>query len=263
MSVHANNDALLKYLKEIQQQLASFCETPSPSFLETAKKVQILGEKIGRLETNLKSMNSWDAERELSSLKNDLLIQAALFREIFPFSIDPALGQTQTESPTQQLARIMRLSDDQRSAPIFYQCIRDRDPNEAQRLYTLVIEHPELLQGVVYDGQTFSMLCVQRGYLDLFERLLNEDAPMDLTTPMKLNGPKEPSTSTLNQLIKYLRGVVLFRSMYPEEYIEKMFALTKLTIKKHPNLLDLPLERSRTARQQLINDNLSSLIPKI
>lgn len=95
MSVNANNNLVLKELKKIQQTLALSCNKLSPSFSETAKKVEICGERIEHLERNLKNMTSSDAARELSSLEKELSFQATLFQATLPFHLQKSVQKAQ------------------------------------------------------------------------------------------------------------------------------------------------------------------------
>jgi hypothetical protein len=154
----------------------------------------------------------------------------------------------------------MLLSDNKsykRSDPDPDTLMKDRDANNPQLLYNLVTEYPELLQGIVHAGQTFALLCVNRGYADVLTRLINEDYPVDLATPCELYGPTEPQTCVLKQLLFEVKKVRLCKECYTKVYEEIITDLTKLIIKKYPNLLDLSLRKAETPRQEIIGDCIS------
>ena len=120
-----------------------------------------------------------------------------------------------------------------------------------------------MLKGIIHDGQTFAMLCVQRGYADILERLINENCPVDLATPCNLCGPHEPQTTVLHKLLAQVSTLRVLKSIYPEDYITHITGLTKLIINKYPELLDMPVNRERTARKQALfhHGNINDLIP--
>ena len=107
------------------------------------------------------------------------------------------------------------------------------------------------------------MLCVKRGYSDLLTRLINEDCPIDLTTPCNLCGPHEPQTTVLHALFSAILSMGWFKKLYPEDYIERITELTKLIIKKYPDLLDMEIDREKTARHYAWYWGLGYLIPRI
>lgn len=88
---------------------------------------------------------------------------------------------SQAESSAEQLVRIM-ISNTNIKDQIPYILTMKRNPNDYQDVYNLAIKNPKLLKGIIHDGQTFAMLCVQRGYADVLERLINEDYLVDLAT---------------------------------------------------------------------------------
>ena len=178
-------------------------------------------------------------------------------------NIAVASYQPQPKSSVEQLVHIM-IQDSDESAPSIY--FRDKTPDDYQAVYDLVKKHPELLQGIIYNGQSFAMLCIKRGYSDLLMHLINEGCLVDLTTPCNLCGLHNPQTTVLHELFGQLRSMNWYwlRSAFPEDYIEHITDLTKLIIKTFPELLDMKLGRGvETARQCAVSYNLGYLIPRI
>lgn len=158
---------------------------------------------------------------------------------------------SQAESSVQQLVRIM-MSSTNTEDQVPYILTKKRHPNDYQNVYNLVIKHPKLLKGIIHDGRTFAMLCVQRGYADVLARLINEDYPVDLITPCNLYGPHEPQTTVLHRLLSEVWKLRKFKDIYSEDYTECITGLTKLIIDKYPGLLDTPVNRARTAGNNAI-----------
>jgi hypothetical protein len=172
-----------------------------------------------------------------------------------------ALLLSHTESSVEQLTRIM-MSNTKHQIP--HLLTKERSPNDYQDIYDLATKHQELLKGIIYDGQTFAMLCVKRGYADVLERLINEDCFVDLATPCYLYGIDEPETTVLHQLFFEVGKARRWKQekFYSEDYTERITALTKLIISKHPNLLDIPLKNEMTAGNYAIfHHNLYDLVP--
>lgn len=170
-----------------------------------------------------------------------------------------ALGTStlQAESPVEQCVRIMMSNRDE--CP--YTLRKKRNPNDYQDIYNLTIKYPELLKGIIHDGDTFAMFCVKRGYADILERLINENSSIDLTTPCSVYFPEEPQTTVLHKLLREVSKMRAFGDVYSEDYITHITELTKLVIDKYPDLLDMPVNKAKTARQQIyMQDNVSDLI---
>ncbi|MCC7414950.1 MAG: ankyrin repeat domain-containing protein [Epsilonproteobacteria bacterium] len=143
-----------------------------------------------------------------------------------------------------------------------YTLAQNRNPHDYENVYTLATEHPTLLSGIIHKEQTFAMLCVKGGYADVLERLINEGRPVDLATPCNLDGPHEPQTTVLHELLHHVFMLRTFKTSYLEAYTEKITGLTRLIIKKDPGLLDVPVKKARTARQKVISLlDLHGLIP--
>ena len=175
-------------------------------------------------------------------------------------NIFTASSQLQAKSSDEQLADIM-IRDTNHDSP--YNLLKERTPSDYQAVYDLVIMHPELLQGIIYNGQTFAMLCVKRGYTDLLAHLINESYPIDFTTPCNLYGPHNPQTTVLHQLFGQIRSFGWFKGAFPDDYIEDITELTKLIINKYPDLLDMEIDREQTARQRAWSYGLTYLISPI
>lgn len=175
-------------------------------------------------------------------------------------NIVTASYQLQAKSSVELLVRIM-IRDSKHESP--YNLSKERNPNDYQDVYDLVINHPELMQGIIQDGRTFAMLCVERGYADLLAQLINENCPIDLATPCNMCGPHEPQTTVLHRLFGQIRSMSWFKNAFPEDYIEGITELTKLIIKKYPDLLDMKIDREQTARQYAWSCELAYLIPRI
>lgn len=173
-------------------------------------------------------------------------------------SAGTALSQLQVKSPVEQLVDIM-MRDTKNESP--YTLLNERTPNDYQAVYVLVLKHPELLQGIIHDGQTFALLCVKRGYTDLLTRLINENSPVDLTTPCRVCGPENPETTVLHALFGQVRSMQWFQTTFPEDYIEDIKELTKLIINKRPDLLDMEIDRGKTARQFAYSSEVGHLVP--
>jgi len=176
-------------------------------------------------------------------------------------TIATGLLPSQTDDSVEKLVHIMVSGANTKDLPSSILMER-RNPNDYQDVYDLVIKNPTLLKGIIHDGRTFAMLCVKRGHPDLLERLIAEGHPVDLATPCNLIGPHEPQTTVLHELFGEnckLRG--FSKSCYPEEYIALITRLTKLIINKYPQLLDVPIDRNRTARQQASFWDVDYLIP--
>lgn len=169
---------------------------------------------------------------------------------------------SQAESSVKQLIRIMMSNNTKDKPP--YILTKERNPNDYQDVYNLAIKHPKLLKGIIHDGRTFAMLCLQRGYADVLERLINEDCLVDLATPCNLNGPHNPQTTVLHKLFSEVSKLRNFKDFHSEDYIAGIIELTKLVIKKYPALLDIPVKNARTARNDAIFlwRNLGDLIPR-
>lgn len=171
---------------------------------------------------------------------------------------------SQAESSVEQLVRIM-MSNTKRWDQCPSILAEKRNPNDYQEVYNLATKHPKLLKGIIHDGRTFAMLCIQRGYADVLERLINEDYPVDITTPCNLYAnPDEPETTVLHILFLEVSKVRKFKDCHSEDYIERITGLTKLIINKDPSLLDMPVKKAPTARSQAIFlwRNLGDLIPR-
>lgn len=175
-------------------------------------------------------------------------------------TIATTLLSSQSESSVEQLVRIM-MSDTNDSCP--YNLTMRRNPNDYQNVYNLATKHPELLKGIIHNGKTFAILCVQRGYADVLERLINENRLVDLATPCNSCGPHEPQTTVLHELFREVSGFRRFKNVWPEDYVARITELTKLIINKYPDLLDIPVNRADTARDRAIFwGNLYDLIPR-
>lgn len=162
----------------------------------------------------------------------------------------------QAESPVEQCVRIMMSNRDE--CP--YTLRKKRNLNDYQDIYNLAIKHPVLLKGIIHDGQSFAMLCVKRGHADVLERLINENSSVDLATPCSLYFPEEPQTTVLHQLLREVSKMRTFRDVYSEDYIAHITELTKLVIDKYPDLLDMPINKAKTARHTIyMQDNVSDL----
>jgi len=171
------------------------------------------------------------------------------------------LLHSQTDDSVEKLVHIMVSGDTTKDLPSSLLMGR-RNPNDYQDVYDLVIKNPTLLKGIIHDGQTLAMLCVKRGYPDLLERLIVEEHPVDLATPCNLIDPDEPQTTVLHALLgQYWTVSGFLSSSYSEEYIELIKRLTKLILNKYPQLLDVRIDRNRTARQQAFFWGLGYLIP--
>lgn len=148
------------------------------------------------------------------------------------------------KNPIGRVVRIMTRNANQDTPSLLF---RDRNPHDYQDVYNLAINHPELMQGIIKDGRTFAMLCVERGYSDLLARLINENYPVDLTTPCTLDGPENPQTTILHILFR--EGHDWYWLKKPADYKASVTELIKLIINKYPDLLDMKLDRQCTARQ--------------
>ena len=158
----------------------------------------------------------------------------------------------------EQLVRIMMRDAKHKD---HYNLFKYRKPNDYQALYNLVITHPELMQGIIHDGRTFAMLCVERGYADLLVRIINENWPIDFATPCNMYGPHEPQTTVLHRLFGQMRSMGWFKDGFPEDYVATITELTKLIINKYPNLLDIKIYREQTARARAWDWGVAYLIP--
>lgn len=165
-------------------------------------------------------------------------------------AIATTLLSSQSVSPVEQLVRIMKSTAEDKRYTAPCNLARERNPNDYQDVYNLVTKHPELLKGIIYDGRTFAFLCVERGYADVLERLINEGSPVDLATPCYECGPHEPQTTVLHELFREVAGFRICKNAFPEDYVVRITELTKLIINKYPDLLDIPVYRNRTARDQ-------------
>jgi hypothetical protein len=163
------------------------------------------------------------------------------------------------KSRVDQLVHIM-IRDSKHESP--YNLSKERNPNDYQDVYNLVIKHPELMQGIIQDGRTFAMLCVERGYADLLARLINENCPIDLAKPCNMCGPHNPQTTVLHRLFSQVRSMSRFKNAFPEDYIAGITNLTKLIINKYPDLLDIEVDREQTAREFARFWEVSYLIPR-
>lgn len=152
--------------------------------------------------------------------------------------------QIQTKN-VEQLVHIM-MRETEHNSP--YNLLKERTPGDYQAVYDLAIKNPELLQGIIYDGQTFAMLCIKRGYADLLTRLIHENCSIDFNTPCNLYSPDEPQTTVLHELFGQIHSMKRFKDCFPKDYIEDITELTKLIIKNNPDLLDMKIERQKTAR---------------
>ncbi len=168
--------------------------------------------------------------------------------------------QLQSKSPVEQLVHIMMMHDTENKAP--YTLLNERTPNDYQAVYNLAVKNPELRQGIIHNGQTFALLCVNRGYFDLLTHLINEGFEVDFTTPCRLCGIENPQTTILHVLFGQIRQTQWFTSLFPEDYIKGIKELIKLIINECPGLLDLDIDREVTARKRAWNYNLAYLIPK-
>lgn len=168
-----------------------------------------------------------------------------------------SLASSQEEGSADQLIRIMMKTKGNIPA---YDLTRDRNPNDYQNVYNLAIKYPQLLKGIIHDGRTFAMLCVERGYADVLERLINEDHPVDLATPCNLLGPNEPQTTVLHRLISEV-SKTRFCKFYSEDYATRITALTKLIINRYPDLLDMRVKGTRSAGFWALELHLNDLIP--
>ena len=159
---------------------------------------------------------------------------------------------SQAESPVEQLVRIM-LSNTNPKDKCSYVLARERKPNDYQDVYNLATKYQKLLKGIIHDGRTFAMLCVEKGHADVLARLINEDYLVDLATPCNVWGPHEPQTTVLHKLLSEVWKLRSFKDLYSEEYIARISELTKLIINKYPDLLDIPVNRARTARNEALS----------
>ena len=168
--------------------------------------------------------------------------------------------QLQAKSSVEQLVHIMT-RDTKNDSP----CIlsEEKTPDDYQAVYDLVIKHPELMQGIIHNGRTFAMLCVERGYADLLAHLINMNRPIDLATPCNMCGLHNPQTTVLHQLFAQIRSMDWFKNAFPKDYSEGIADLTKLIIKKYPDLLDMEIDREPTARKRAREWNVDYLIPLI
>jgi hypothetical protein len=168
--------------------------------------------------------------------------------------------QLQAKSSVEQLVHIM-IRDTKHDSP----CIlsEEKTPDEYQAVYDLVIKHPELMQGIIHNGRTFAMLCVERGYADLLAHLINMNHPIDFATPCNMCGLHNPQTTVLHKLFGQVRSMGWFKNAFPEDYREEIADLTKLIIKKYPDLLDMKIDREPTARERAREWNVDYLIPHI
>ena len=166
----------------------------------------------------------------------------------------------QAKNSVEQLVHIM-IRDTKHDSP----CIlsEEKTPDEYQAVYDLVIKHPELMQGIIHNGRTFAMLCVERGYADLLAHLINMNHPIDLATPCNMCGLHNPQTTVLHKLFGQVRSMGWFKNAFPEDYREEIADLTKLIIKKYPDLLDMKIDREPTARERAREWNVDYLIPRI
>lgn len=172
-------------------------------------------------------------------------------------STGASLASSQEEGSAEQLIRIMMKTKGDIPA---YDLTSDRNPNDYQNVYNLAIKYPQLLKGIIHDGRTFAMLCVERGYADVLERLINEDYPVDLATPCNLYGLNEPQTTVLHRLISEVAKVRLCK-YYPEDYATPITTLTKLIINRYPDLLDMHVKGTRSAGFWALELHLYDLIP--
>lgn len=166
---------------------------------------------------------------------------------------------SQAGSPVEQLIHIM-MSNARCDCP--YTLAEKRNPNDYQDVYNLAKKHQKLLKGIIHNGRTFAMLCIERGYADVLERLLNDGCLVDLATPCNLFGFHEPQTTVLHQLLREVSKLRRFKKYYPECYIARITALIELIINKYPDLVDVPVNRARTVRQEVLCtlDNVGDLI---
>lgn len=171
-----------------------------------------------------------------------------------------ASRSSQANNPVEQFVRIM-MSNTNPEDQIPYFLTKKRNSNDYQDVYNLATKHPKLLKGIIHDGQTFAMLCVQRGHADVLERLINEGYPVDLTTPC-LDESRECQTTVLHNLLGQVWQVRLIKESYSEDYSARITGLTKLIINKYPDLLDIPVNKARTARSKALERNLYDLIPR-
>ncbi len=173
-------------------------------------------------------------------------------------NIATVLISAQTESSVEQLVRIMMSGTNTKDVPAAL-LAKKRSPDDYQDVYDLVTKHPKLLKGIIHDHRTFAMLCVQRGYSDLLACLIKKGLPVDLATPCNLIGLDEPQTTVLHILLSEVWKLRKF-NCYSEEYTACITKLTKLIIKKYPELLDMPVYRSRTAGMHAHGRGLFDLI---
>ena len=180
---------------------------------------------------------------------------------IFVLILACVINTAKPKSPVEQVVRIM-MRDANHEAPSLL--FKHRSPNDYQEVYDLVIKHPELMQGIIQDGRTFAMLCVERGYADLLARLINENCLIDLATPCNMCGPHNPQTTVLHNLFGQVRSMNLYwlKNAFPEDYIASIAELTKLIINKYPDLLDIEVDREQTARECARDWNVAYLIPR-
>jgi hypothetical protein len=175
----------------------------------------------------------------------------------------PAALSSKADSPVEQIIRIMISNTEKHLSR--YDLEKKRNSNDHQNVYTLATQHRQLLKGIIHNERTFAMLCVERGYNDVLARLIDEDYPVDLTTACYLIGPHECQTTVLHELFAQVSTLRRFREHFPQDYIERITALTKLIINKYPGLLDTPVNRARTVRQEVefswSDCNLRNLIP--
>jgi len=172
-----------------------------------------------------------------------------------------------TESSVAHLLRIMMPHTEYKRRDLLG---KERNPDDYQDVYNFAVKHPELLHGILHDERTFAVLCVERGYIDVLERLIKEGYCVDLATPCNVMGPNEPQTTVLHELffrILLINGgyLGLGSRSYPEEYSARITAFTKLIINNYPALLDIEINRQRTARGYAMNSgnlHVSHLIPR-
>lgn len=189
-------------------------------------------------------------------VKNTFMILALLLQANLSFASD--LGQQ--KSPIERIASIMMCDTDHK---VPYQLFKHRDPHHYQELYELVTQHPELMQGIILDGRTFAMLCVQRGYTDLLARLINENYSIDVAMPCYLYGLENPQTTVLHQLFGQFRSMTFsfLKDAFPKEYIADINDLIQLIISKYPELLDMNIDREPSARMRAWDWGVACSIP--
>lgn len=171
-----------------------------------------------------------------------------------------SLPSAKSANPIEQCVQIMVSNADPDEVP--YYLMQKRSPHDYQDVYNLVTQHPKLLKGIIHDGKTFAMLCVQRGYADVLERLINENYPVDLATPCNVWGPHEPETTVLHELLGQVWQIRFFKDAFSEDYSKCITRLTKLIINEYPDLLDLSVNGANTARSKAIYRQLYDLIPR-